>query len=159
MYTVWQTILALNGDVILSDSRAVARSTSPRSTLSSSGSRLSDDGASLIRWQHGFSEHLRSGDARHCAAQRVKGTDEVQLQFNYVGHSHESRSNLYRPTNVGFGLTYCLPILVACPGGTPRRSSFARKPRSASSPARTNGIRRIAFICCRRRRPIGCRNP
>lgn len=42
------------------------------------------------------------------------GTDEVLLQFNYVGKRRETGSNLYRPTNVGFGLTYSLPILVAC---------------------------------------------
>jgi len=47
-------------------------------------------------------------------AKRVDGTDDVLLQFNYVGIARSSKSNAYRPTNVGFGLTYCLPILVAC---------------------------------------------
>lgn len=42
------------------------------------------------------------------------GTDEVLLQFRYDGRSGETTSNFYRPTNVGFGLTYSLPILVAC---------------------------------------------
>lgn len=48
------------------------------------------------------------------ACSRVDGTDEVLLQFNYAGLSRTSKSNNYRPTNVGFGLTYCLPILVSC---------------------------------------------
>jgi predicted ATPase len=42
------------------------------------------------------------------------GTDEVLLQFTFAGKYRESSSNPYRPTNVGFGLTYSLPILVAC---------------------------------------------
>lgn len=44
----------------------------------------------------------------------LKGTDEVLLQFNYMGRLRESGSDSYRPTNVGFGLTYSLPIIVAC---------------------------------------------
>jgi predicted ATPase len=44
----------------------------------------------------------------------IGGTDEVRLQFGYFGKAKETRSNFYRPTNVGFGLTYSLPILVAC---------------------------------------------
>jgi len=46
----------------------------------------------------------------------LKGTDEVLLQFQYLGKSKEAglTSDKYRPTNVGFGLTYNLPILVAC---------------------------------------------
>ena len=44
----------------------------------------------------------------------LPGTDEVLLQFNYVGQVRETRSNFYRPTNVGFGLTYSLPIIVSC---------------------------------------------
>jgi predicted ATPase len=41
-------------------------------------------------------------------------TDEVLLQFSYLGKHRESKSNPYRPTNVGFGLTYSLPIIVSC---------------------------------------------
>ena len=44
----------------------------------------------------------------------VNGTDEVLLQFRYIGKHRESGSNPYRPTNVGFGLTYSLPIIVSC---------------------------------------------
>ena len=57
-------------------------------------------------------QHLSPGV--RLTAKRVDGTDEVLLQFNYVGMARSSKSNDYRPTNVGFGLTYCLPILVAC---------------------------------------------
>lgn len=44
----------------------------------------------------------------------LRGTDEVLLQYRYDGRLQESTSNFYRPTNVGFGLTYSLPIVVAC---------------------------------------------
>lgn len=44
---------------------------------------------------------------------RVKGTDEVQLQFNYTSHKKILDQDR-RPSNVGFGLTYSLPIIVAC---------------------------------------------
>lgn len=44
----------------------------------------------------------------------LSGTDEVLLQYRYDGRLHETTSNFYRPTNVGFGLTYSLPIVVAC---------------------------------------------
>lgn len=49
----------------------------------------------------------------HLQAEPVKGTDDVMLQFRYVGTA-QGRSSSYRPTHVGFGLTYSLPILVAC---------------------------------------------
>ncbi|MEI7776209.1 MAG: DUF3696 domain-containing protein [Verrucomicrobiota bacterium] len=48
------------------------------------------------------------------SADRVKGTDEVQLCYEFIGHSRRTKSNPYRPGNVGFGLTYSLPIIVAC---------------------------------------------
>ncbi len=44
----------------------------------------------------------------------IKGTDELILQFQYVGQAHGLESRFFRPTHVGFGLTYCLPILVSC---------------------------------------------
>lgn len=47
-------------------------------------------------------------------ARAVEGTDEVLLQFSYAGRHREVVSNPYRPTNVGFGLTYSLPIIVSC---------------------------------------------
>ena len=44
----------------------------------------------------------------------VVGTDEVLLKYRYDGRVREVSTNFYRPTNVGFGLTYSLPIIVAC---------------------------------------------
>ncbi|WP_432929864.1 DUF3696 domain-containing protein [Microbispora sp. CA-135349] len=53
-------------------------------------------------------------------AEAIEGTDSVRLSFRF-GTAGLSASNRYRPTNVGFGLTYVLPVVVACltarPGG------------------------------------------
>ncbi|RMI39529.1 AAA family ATPase [Streptomyces triticirhizae] len=42
----------------------------------------------------------------------IDGTDSVRLSYGFG--SGVNASNRYRPTNVGFGLTYALPIVVAC---------------------------------------------
>jgi predicted ATPase len=43
----------------------------------------------------------------------LAGTDFVQLTFGF-GQGGVGSTNRYRPTNVGFGLTYVLPVVVAC---------------------------------------------
>lgn len=47
-------------------------------------------------------------------AKEVVGADLAQLSFVYGGKAGIGSSNEYRPTNVGFGLTYVLPVVVAC---------------------------------------------
>jgi predicted ATPase len=52
----------------------------------------------------------------------IERTDFVRLSYQYGGSAGINASNnSYRPTNVGFGLTYSLPIVIAClstpPGG------------------------------------------
>lgn len=47
-------------------------------------------------------------------ANEISGTDLAKISFNFGGRAGLTASNAYRPTNVGFGLTYCLPIIVAC---------------------------------------------
>ncbi|MFE5326618.1 DUF3696 domain-containing protein [Embleya sp. NPDC056575] len=42
----------------------------------------------------------------------IEGTDQVRLSYGFGGGLSTSRRR--RPTNVGFGLTYALPIVVAC---------------------------------------------
>jgi predicted ATPase len=43
----------------------------------------------------------------------LEGTDSVRLNYGFFGTAGISSSNRYRPTNVGFGLTYVLPVVVA----------------------------------------------
>ncbi|MEU5821193.1 DUF3696 domain-containing protein [Streptomyces sp. NPDC047803] len=45
-------------------------------------------------------------------ADAIEGTDAVQLSYDFQGPL--GRTNRRRPSNVGFGLTYALPIVVAC---------------------------------------------
>ncbi|WBQ04149.1 AAA family ATPase [Kribbella sp. CA-293567] len=47
------------------------------------------------------------------SATGIDGTDTVRLAYSF-GTAGLSSSNQYRPTNVGFGLTYVLPVIVAC---------------------------------------------
>ena len=44
----------------------------------------------------------------------IPRTDAVRLDYAYGKSAGISSSNTYRSTNVGFGLTYVLPVLVAC---------------------------------------------
>jgi len=47
-------------------------------------------------------------------AEEIGGADLTQLLYRYGGSAGIDSSNHYRPTNVGFGLTYVLPVVVAC---------------------------------------------
>ncbi|WP_063844356.1 AAA family ATPase [Rhizobium ecuadorense] len=49
----------------------------------------------------------------------IPRTDAVRLDYYYGGTAGISGSNPYRSTNVGFGLTYVLPVLVACLASPP----------------------------------------
>ena len=66
-------------------------------------------------WMQEFSPGVR------VAVEDIEKTDFVRLSYAYGASAGLSSSNSYRPTNVGFGLTYSLPIVVAClatpPGG------------------------------------------
>jgi len=67
-------------------------------------------------------------------ANALKGTDEVLLEFRYMGKSREARSDTYRPTNVGFGLTYNLPIVVACLAAPPGALLLLENPEAHLHP-------------------------
>ncbi len=68
------------------------------------------------------------------AAELVSGTDEVLLKFEYVGQHRDVKSSPYRPTNVGFGLTYSLPILVACLAARPGALLLIENPEAHLHP-------------------------
>lgn len=48
------------------------------------------------------------------SAHMVNNTDLVRLEIGFGGSAGLHSSNRYRPTNVGFGVSYVLPIVVAC---------------------------------------------
>jgi len=101
--------LALNEDVEVAQQRRYNRDQrSPDATLLAKVVPT----AKLLDQVAGWLQELSPG--ARLRAVRVKGTDEVILQFNYVGRARGMETGAYRPTNVGFGLTYSLPIIVAC---------------------------------------------
>jgi predicted ATPase len=67
---------------------------------------------SLLDQTAGWLQHLSPGVRPRAAA--VELADATSLRFSYTGTSFGSDGRDHRPSNVGFGLTYCLPIIVAC---------------------------------------------
>ncbi len=62
----------------------------------------------LSRWL----QHLSPGVRLN--ADPLGDTDSVKLAFSYASTETGQDSGRRRPAHVGFGLTYCLPILTAC---------------------------------------------
>lgn len=60
----------------------------------------------------GWMQHLSPGV--RLRAEQIKQTDLVTLGFSYASTELAQDSERRRPANVGFGLTYCLPIVTAC---------------------------------------------
>jgi len=67
---------------------------------------------SLLDQTAGWLQLLSPGVRPRAVA--VELADAASLRFSYTGTSVDSGSREHRPSNVGFGLTYCLPIVVAC---------------------------------------------
>ncbi|MRH92569.1 DUF3696 domain-containing protein [Nocardia sp. SYP-A9097] len=65
----------------------------------------------LLRQTEAWLGHLCPGI--NLTATGIDGTDAVRIAYSH-GTGGLTSSNQYRPTNVGFGLTYVLPIIVAC---------------------------------------------
>jgi predicted ATPase len=68
-------------------------------------------------------------------AEDLRGTDSVRLSYGFFGRSGISSSNnRYRPTNVGFGLTYVLPVVVACLTAGPHSLLLLENPEAHLHP-------------------------
>ncbi|NHD19021.1 MULTISPECIES: DUF3696 domain-containing protein [unclassified Actinopolyspora] len=78
-------------------------------------------------------------------AEEITDTDSVRLGFRF-GTAGLSSSNRHRPTNVGFGLTYTLPIVVACLTAGSGGLVLLENPEAHLHP---RGQTRIAFLACR----------
>ncbi|MBK7003129.1 MAG: DUF3696 domain-containing protein [Rhodoferax sp.] len=63
----------------------------------------------------GWMQHLSPGvRLRSSDSERINQTDLVTLGFSYASTELAQDSDRRRPANVGFGLTYSLPIVTAC---------------------------------------------
>lgn len=65
-------------------------------------------------------------------AEDIARTDTVRLSYSFG--SGAFASNSYRPTNVGFGLTYALPIVVACLSAKPGTLILLENPEAHLHP-------------------------
>lgn len=69
------------------------------------------------------------------SAEELIGTDDVALRYNYVGRTGVSESSRQiRPANVGFGLTYSLPLVVACLAAEPGSLLLLENPEAHLHP-------------------------
>jgi predicted ATPase len=76
------------------------------------------------------------------------GTDTVSLQYSFV--TGKQVSNKYRATNVGFGITYVLPIIVAVLSSTPSSLLLIENPEAHLHPqgqARIGELLALAASC------------
>ncbi|GAA2779759.1 DUF3696 domain-containing protein [Kitasatospora paracochleata] len=93
--------------------------------------RLDDNhSASLLSQTEVWMQRLCPGV--NLQAVGIDGTDTVRLSYGFG--SGISASNRYRPTNVGFGLTYALPIVVACLSAQPGSLILLENPEAHLHP-------------------------
>ncbi|GAA3811228.1 DUF3696 domain-containing protein [Streptomyces phyllanthi] len=67
-------------------------------------------------------------------ATAIEGTDSVRLSYGFGGTAGINATRRRRPTNVGFGLTYALPIVVACLTATPESLILLENPEAHLHP-------------------------
>ncbi|MER6709861.1 DUF3696 domain-containing protein [Streptomyces sp. NPDC000877] len=67
-------------------------------------------------------------------ADAIEGTDSVRLSYGFGGTAGINATRRRRPTNVGFGLTYALPIVVACLTATPESLILLENPEAHLHP-------------------------
>jgi len=78
----------------------------------------------------------------------LDGTDTVRLAFQ-VGRTGLESSNKYRPTNVGFGLAYVLPIIVASLISKPGGILIVENPEAHLHPAGQSAMGYLLAACVR----------
>ncbi|MGI5340560.1 AAA family ATPase [Streptomyces sp. CA-181903] len=67
-------------------------------------------------------------------ASAIEGTDFVRLSYGFGGTAGINATRRRRPTNVGFGLTYALPIVVACLTAAPGSLILLENPEAHLHP-------------------------
>lgn len=80
------------------------------------------------------------------AASELGDADLAQLVYRYGGTAGIDSSNKYRATNVGFGLTYVLPVLVACLASRPGDLVLLENPEAHLHP---RGQTAMGELLCR----------
>ncbi len=100
----------------------------------------------LLDQTNGWLNELSPGTGM--SVEDIPGTDFVRLTFTRSGPAVRTES--HRSTNVGFGLTYALPVIVACLSSTPGTLLIVENPEAHLHPAGQAMIGRLcalASIC------------
>jgi predicted ATPase len=74
--------------------------------------------------------------------------DVTSLRFQYTSVAIDSNTREHRPSNVGFGLTYCLPIIVACLAAEPGGILLLENPEAHLHPRGQAALGRLLAMCC-----------
>ncbi|HEX8548918.1 MAG TPA: DUF3696 domain-containing protein [Cytophagaceae bacterium] len=74
----------------------------------------------------------------------IKGLDLIRLSFQYEAES--GYTNEYKPINVGFGITYALPVIVALLTVTPNKITIIENPESHVHPKGQAKIGELAAL-------------
>ena len=78
--------------------------------------------------------------------QNYPGIDRINLQYFFsIGRD---TTNAYRSTNVGFGITYTLPILLALLAAEKNTLVLLENPEAHLHPQRAVSTRRVDGPCC-----------
>jgi predicted ATPase len=75
-------------------------------------------------------------------AAAIEQTDLVRLGFQFT-RSHQLTSETRRPTNVGFGLAYVLPVIIACLTATPGSMILLENPEAHLHPRGQSAMARL----------------
>jgi predicted ATPase len=89
-----------------------------------------DTGRSLLEQTNAWLEVLSPGTSLEVVD--VEGTDYVRLSFLRAGPQVKTESQ--RATNVGFGLTFALPVIVACLNAAPASLLLVENPEAHLHP-------------------------
>lgn len=85
-------------------------------------------------------------------AKQLELADAATLRFEYKGYKDIQRdvaSREHRPSNVGFGLTYCLPIIVACLSAEPGSLLLLENPEAHLHPRGQSALGLLLSLCAK----------
>jgi predicted ATPase len=74
--------------------------------------------------------------------------DAASLRFQYTSTEIASGTREHRPSNVGFGLTYSLPIIVACLAANQGGLLLLENPEAHLHPRGQAALGRLLAMCC-----------
>lgn len=99
----------------------------------------------LLDQTSGWLQHLSPGVRPRAIA--VELADAASLSFSYTGTTVDSGSREHRPSNVGFGLTYCLPIIVACLAAPKGAILLLENPEAHLHPRGQSALGQLLALC------------